>query len=239
MYQAAAQDSTVRKRHLNGAISVTHNGIALVPTFSLEKPAALFLFSYGGDRFSFDPDIRFSLEGKPWSMLFWFRYKLITGKPYRLTIGAHPALNFRSTRLPVNGDSANVTLVRRFLAGELNNQYLLGKNFTAGIYYLYARGFDVQVPRNNHFLALTAGFNKLRIAGNLYLNLNPQVFYLRQDKLDGWYTTLTIGISHKKFPLSLSGIFNQRIKSDIAGKELVWNTSLVYSFTSNWYKKRQ
>jgi hypothetical protein len=51
--------------HFNGAITVTNNGISFIPTFSLGKPAVIFDFSVG-QRLSFDPQLRFALEGKPW-----------------------------------------------------------------------------------------------------------------------------------------------------------------------------
>jgi len=30
-----------------------------------------------GKRLSFDPMFRFSLEGKPWTFIFWFRYQVL------------------------------------------------------------------------------------------------------------------------------------------------------------------
>ena len=58
--------------HISGRIATTNNGISLIPTFSLGKPALLFTLSLGKNKLSFEPDFNFSLEGKPWSMLFGF-----------------------------------------------------------------------------------------------------------------------------------------------------------------------
>jgi len=66
-------DSLKRTRYFSGAISVTNNGISIIPSFSLGKPAAIFIFSMAKRKFSFEPDIRFSLKGKPWSFVFWSR----------------------------------------------------------------------------------------------------------------------------------------------------------------------
>ena len=60
--------------------SVTNNGVSLIPSFSLGKPAAIFDLSLGKKRLSFEPQFRFALSGKPWSFLFWWRYKLIQAK---------------------------------------------------------------------------------------------------------------------------------------------------------------
>ena len=70
-------DSSKTIRHFSGSVAVTNNGISIVPSFSLGKPAVAFNFSMGKNRFSFEPDLRFSLAGKPWSFLFWSRYHLI------------------------------------------------------------------------------------------------------------------------------------------------------------------
>jgi hypothetical protein len=63
-------DSSNNVSHLNGAVTVTNNGISLIPTFTLGKPAVIFDLSIG-KRVSFDPQLRFALEGKPWSFVFW------------------------------------------------------------------------------------------------------------------------------------------------------------------------
>ena len=76
-----------------GSASITHNGISLVPSFSLAEPAAIFDLKMTKGKFSFEPEMRFALEGKPWSFLFWFRYKAIKKERFSLRIGAHPAMN--------------------------------------------------------------------------------------------------------------------------------------------------
>jgi hypothetical protein len=64
-------DSTKAVYHFGGAVTVTNNGISLLPTFSLDKPAVMFDMSVGGKKLSFEPQFRFSLEGKPWAFIFW------------------------------------------------------------------------------------------------------------------------------------------------------------------------
>src|SRR6266498_5789817 len=80
-------DSTKSISHFSGSVSITNNGISLIPTFSLSKPAAIFNMSVGKSKLSFDPEFAFSLEGKPWYFLFWFRYKLITAEKFRMNVG--------------------------------------------------------------------------------------------------------------------------------------------------------
>ncbi len=48
-----------------GSASLTHNGISLVPSFSLGDPALLFDLKFTKGKLSFEPDMRFALEGRP------------------------------------------------------------------------------------------------------------------------------------------------------------------------------
>ena len=60
-----------------GTASVSHNGISLVSSFSLEEPALLIDLKFTKGKLSFEPDMRFDLEGKPWTFIFWLRNKAI------------------------------------------------------------------------------------------------------------------------------------------------------------------
>lgn len=215
----------------SGAVSVTNNGISIVPSFSLEKPAAIFNLSMAKNRFSFDPDIRFSLAGKPWSFLFWGRYKLVTNDRFQMHAGTHLGLNFKATRLPVNGDTSNLTVTRRYLAGELYPRFLLTKNISIGIYYLYSHGLDPGTIGNTNFITLNTNFSNIRLSKQFFIRVNPQFYYLRLDKEDGFYFTSTLTVARNNFPLSVSAIVNKIIQSNIRGsKNFVWNVSLVYAF---------
>lgn len=223
------QDSAQRQYHFSGAISITNNGVSLVPTFSLGKPATIFNLSVGGERLSFEPDLRFSLEGKPWVFLFWWRYKLV--KDHRLTfnVGTHPAINFRTVVSPTDGKTS--IAVRRYLAGELAPSYALGKHFNLGLYYLYSRCLETDAARNNHFLALNGSISNIRLGNRFLLKAMPQLYLLLQDGNKGYFTAATVTLSARQFPLSLSSIVNKTIQSHIAGsKNWVWSLSLVYSF---------
>lgn len=231
-------DTTKKSTHFSGSVSVTNNGISLVPTFSLGKPAAIFIFSVGNRRLSFEPDLRFALEGKPWSFLFWWRYKVVQSGKFKLTAGVHPAINFRTFRLPVNGDSSDVIVVRRFLAGELAPNYLLSKNVSVGIYYLFSIGFDATTPKYSHFITANSNISNISLPGKLRMNLTPQFFYLKQDKRDGFYFTSSVTVSKKNFPLSISSIINKTISGNILGSKIfLWNASIIYSFNKNYVKR--
>lgn len=130
-------DSTEQIINFSGNISITNNGISFIPSFSLKKPALIFDVS-AGRRLTFEPQLRFALEGKPWSFIFWWRYKIINYEKFRVTIGAHPALSFKTNTVITNNITKEILVSSRYLAGELVPNYFITKNISIGIYYLYA-----------------------------------------------------------------------------------------------------
>ena len=232
---AQAADSAKAVSHFSGAVSVTNNGISLVPTFSLGDPAVLFNLSIGKKRLTFEPDIRFALEGKPWSFLFWWRYKLLRTEKLSINIGAHPALNFRTVPVVTNGGARDVIETRRFLAGEVSPNYFLSKNVSVGTYYLYSHGIEENRPKHTHFLTLNGNFSDIRLTDRFFMRATPQFYYLKQDARDGFYFSTAITLARRNFPLALSAILNKTIQTEIlASKELVWNVSLVYFFNKQY-----
>lgn len=236
--QAQEADSTAMISHFSGSIFLTQNGISLVPTFSLDKPAVMFLLSMGKKRLTFEPDIRFSLEGKPWSMLLWWRYKLVQNNRFSLRVGAHPGFNFRTIPVVSNGKSKDVIETRRFLAGELVPSYMISKNVKIGMYYLFSQGFD-DSQKYTHFLVLNSAFPNINLSEKFSLGIFPNVFYLRLDELEGYYASSTFRLYKHDFPLSLESIINQKIVTDILPERgFVWNVSLVYSFNKQFTEVR-
>jgi hypothetical protein len=232
-------DSVKSTSHFSGSVGITQNGIALVPTFSLGEPAGIVMLSMGKKKFSFDPEFRFSLEGKPWSVLFWFRYQAVKTSKFSLRIGAHPALNFRTQPVTINGGVQEAIITRRFFATELSPNYSIKQNISIGAYYLYAYGFDKGTPINNHFITLNANFSYIKLSQNYFMKLSPQVFVLKQDKMTGYFTTATVTLARRSFPLSIAALFNKQLKEGIAGaKDFVWNATLIYSFGRNYIQNQ-
>ena len=233
-----ASDSAKPVQHFSGAVNVTNNGISLVPSFSLEKPAVMVIMSLGGERFSFDPDIRFGLDGKPWTFLFWARYKLVPKGRLRMNTGVHLGMNFRTTMLSINNVPAENIVVRRYLAGELAPSYFVAKNISIGPYYLYSRGIDNGAVRNTHFVTLNSNFSRIPITQHFYLSLSPQVFYLAQDGRKGYYITSLLALAKNNFPLSVSYLINKKLHSNIPSRDFISSVSLIYSFNRNYVPKQ-
>ncbi|MFY7887668.1 MAG: hypothetical protein ACOVOW_02080 [Spirosomataceae bacterium] len=231
-------DSTKTPLYVGGAVNVTNNGVSLIPSFSLGKPAIMFDLVLGRKKLSFEPQMRFALEGKPWNFLFWWRYKLLKTSKWAVNLGTHPAVSFRERRYVVNGEAINVTVAQRVLASEFAPNYSIAKNVTVGVYYLFAHNFEVDATQNIHFLALRSNFPAIRLNQQFVAKVLPQIYYLNMDGVAGLYANANVTLSKKNCPITLSSILSKTIKADIAGKEFVWNLSLTYSFGKNYGEKK-
>jgi hypothetical protein len=231
IFNARAQEETESfLDDFRGTASVTNNGFSLVPSFSLGDPALLFDLKFTKRKLSFEPDMRFALEGKPWSFIFWLRYKAIENKRFSLRLGAHPALTFRTVNVFRDGQPEELLESRRYLAAEVTPTYKMSDKVGLGVYYLYGRGFDEGV-KNTHFMVLNSYFNNLYISEKWYFNISPQAYYLLSDDLKGIYIVGFVSLIKKDFPISVSAILNKAIDTEILPEDdFTWNISLVYSF---------
>jgi len=219
-------------------LSVTNNGFSIVPAFTLGEPAAFLDMRMGNKRMSFEPQFRYALEGRPWSLIFIYRYKAIIKPKFQLTFGGHlPGLNFITLPVMVNGIQENLSVVRRFLAAEIIPTYKIKNNISVGLYYLRGHGFQNHGVQNTNFLALQGNFTKIKMVGKTYFSFNPQVFYLKVDADDGFYLNATTTIGVRDFPITISSIVNKAIETEIPTKDFDWNISLIYTFDRNYVIK--
>ena len=230
-----AQDESNKSTYFGGSFGLTNNGIALLPTFSLNKPAG-FLMLNVGNRFTFEPEFHFSLEGKPWTILLWGRYKLLQGEKFKLNVGAHPGLLFQPQMLSINGaPPSEVITTERYLAGELVPNYFFTPNTSIGLYYLNGNGFAESSSKRMHFLTLNANFRKINLSENYYLRFNPQIYYLNMDKTEGFFTSSIIALARNDFPVAIQMLTNKSFKTDFPDtSDWMFSFSLIYSFGKNY-----
>lgn len=231
-------DSTQTPSFFRGQITATNNGVSLIPSFSLGKPAVLFDLNIGKGRLSFDPMIRFGMNGKPWTFVFWWRYKVVQSKKFNLSLGAHPSILFREVSVVDNGFSKNFLAAQRYFAWEASPTYALNKNVSLGSYYLGSKGLTSDIVQNTTFIAFRATINNLKIAKGITLNVLPQMYYLKMDQNDGTYANLTLNFYKKNSPLSLNAIASKAIKTQIAGKDFLWSIGAVYNINGRYLKMK-
>lgn len=226
-----SQFNSTKKLDVSGTISVMNDGISTVPSLALGKPAMIYNLSVG-KRFRFEPELRFSLEGKPWSFLFWFRYDVVQNDKVSFRIGAHPAYSFRTVPALIDDSkqSEDVIEARRFLAGDINTSYSFAENVDVGVYYLAAHGFESSVPDYTHFLSFYSSVSNISLFSDLYLNFRPQIYYLKIDEIDGFYASTSIALGVRELPVTVSTTINKVIDTEITNTDPLWNISLNYSF---------
>jgi len=213
-----------------GAVTVTNKGISLIPALTLGKPAAIFDVAITGGALSFEPQLRFGLDGKPWTFIFWGRYRPLRDGKFRLSVGAHPAFAFKTIPVSTGGgaqDSAIVT--RRYFAGDLYPSYSVAKHLSVGAYYLYSHGLDPQAFQHTHFIGARANLTNLPIGDQFFIQFAPQLYYLWMDREEGVYVNSVLTLATRRLPLSVSTLVNSPVRSSIAGgQNFLWNVSVTY-----------
>lgn len=230
-------DSTIVERTFSGAVNLTNNGFSNIPSFSLGKPATIINLTMGGKRTTFEPELRFSLEGKPWSFLFWLRHKLIFKSKYQMSVGIHPGFNFKDELATIKGVESSHIVTRRYLTEELNQNFVINKYISTSLYYMYGRGIDVGTTKNTHYLSLRMALNNLKVSKDISFRINPQVFYLKTDEKEGFFVASSFGIFKKNWPVSIGAIMNKKISGNIIAKDFNWNVGLNYVFGGKFRKQ--
>ena len=219
---AQRRDTTDHRLQAAGAITVTNKGISTLPALTLGKPAGIIDVAVGRNGWSFAPQFRWALEGKPWSFIFWGRYRFPTGDKFHLVVGAHPAVVFKTISTEL--------VARRYFATELAPSYTLARHLDVGAYYFYGKGIDQESIQHTNMIAARAWLTNIPIAHDFALHFAPQLYYLTMDGDDGVYVSSTLSLSHRKLPVSIASLVTEPFQSDIpGGQEFLWNVSLVYS----------
>jgi hypothetical protein len=235
---AQKTDSTQAPNFFTGQITATNNGISLIPSFSLGKPAILFDLSIGKKRLSFDPMLRFAMNGKPWAFVFWWRYKMFDNKKFKMSVGAHPSVVFREVSIINNGITKDYLTAQRYFAWEATPTYFPHKKIGFGFNYLGSKGLTKDIVQHTTFLAFKAIMPSISLSKSINLSLIPQVFYLKMDKNEGTYVSGIVGVSKRNFPISISSIMSKKIKSAIAGNDFVWNLQLNYNINNKYFRQK-
>jgi len=230
-------DSLKRVSHFGGTVTITNKGISTIPNLTLGKPAALFAMTTGR-KISFEPEFRFALDGKPWTFIFWWRYQLYKSDKFITRVGINPSIYFKATTITTDGVQLEKTIAQRNLTGDLSPTFLVDKNISIGLYYMYIHGFEEDAVRNTHFLAVRPYFSNIRVTKQLLMSFYPQVYYLKTDAKDGFYVSSTLILAKRNFPFSVSSMFTTPVQTKIpAGRSTIWNVSLAYTFNKDYVEK--
>lgn len=241
-YTVSAQknDSTIAKiNSFGGAVTIQSKGISTIPNLTLGKPAAIFDMKVGR-KLTFEPQFRFSLEGKPWAMVFWWRYYGSISNKFKVTLHANHSLSYKSiTSYTSSGTSQEIIRTTRYLAGAIAPNYQINKYISAGMYLFYTRGIEKYITRNTWMVSFRPAISNISVTKSIAARIGPEIYYLKMDDNDGVYLNTSFTISKNNFPLSVSGLINKPLKSNIPSEyDFLWNVGLSYTFNKNYIESR-
>lgn len=209
-------------------LNISNNGLSLFPNFSLGRPAAIINLSVRKKGFAFEPELRWGLDAKPWSYIYWFRYRYRPGKKFELRAGVHPAYIFSENEVQINGKSEMRYISQRYAAGEIAPSYRFSDKFSLALHYVSGFGLDPYAIRRSHFLSVQPSFPSTSLGKGVFVGFFPQVFYLQLAENKGYYFSETLTVNKRDFPVYLSSVFTSKIKSDVPGDKVVWNVGINF-----------
>jgi len=237
---AQENDSTAAKiNSFGGAVTIQSKGISTIPNLTLGKPAAVFDMKLGR-KLTFEPQFRFSLDGKPWAMVFWWRYYGSLGNKLKVTLHTNYSFSYKNiTSYTSSGASQEIIRTTRYLVGAIAPTYQANKYIGIGMYLFYNRGIEKFITRNTWMVSFRPSISNIPITKNIAARLNPEIYYLKMDDNDGVYLNTGFLISKNNFPFSVSGLINKPLKSNIPSEyDLLWNVGLSYTFNKKYIEAR-
>lgn len=233
---AQKNDSTITKiNSFGGGVTLQTKGISTIPNLTLGKPAAVFDLKIGR-KLTFEPQFRFSLEGKPWAMVFWWRYYASISNRFTLTFHTNHSLSFKSiTSYTSSGTSQEIIRTTRYLVGAIAPNYQISKHIGIGMYLFYNHGLETYITRNTYLASFRPTFSNIPITKNIIARFAPEIYYLKMDDNGGVFFNSRFLISKNNFPLSISGLINKPLESNIPSDyDFLWNVGLTYTFSKKY-----
>jgi len=229
-------DSTnIKINSFGGAITIQSKGISTIPNLTLGKPAAIFDLKVGR-KLTFEPQFRFSLDGKPWAMVFWWRYYGSIGEKFKITFHTNYSLAYKTiTSYPSPETPQEIIRTTRYLVAAIQPNYQFNKYIGAGMYLFYNRGLESYITQNTYMIAFRPALSNITITKNIVARLNPEVYYLKMDQNDGLFFNARFLVSIKNCPVSMSGLVNKPLRSNIPSDyDFLWNIGLSYTFNKSY-----
>ena len=230
------KDSTAaRISSFGGAVTIQSKGISTIPNLTLGKPAAVFDMKIGR-KLTFEPQFRFALDGKPWAMVFWWRYYASISNKFKVTLHTNYSFSYKTiTSYSSSGIPQDLIRTTRYLVGAVAPNYQFNKYVGVGMYLFYNRGIEKFITQNTYMASFRPSFSNIPVTKNISARFGPEVYYLKMDDKDGVYLNTTLSISKKNFPLSVSALINKPLRSDIPSEyDFLWNVGLIYSFNKEF-----
>jgi len=218
-----SQGDSIKKIVAAASISINSNGIAPIPSFSLDKPAIISSVSISKGRFSYMPALAIGFNLKPWYIDNWLYYKLIDSLKFNLKAGFNYSLFF-------GNDNISGIHGQRYFTGALDAAYQPWKSINFLFAYWYDAGQD-EGSIQGHYLTYTAEKYGIKLGNQLSLAVGIQIFYINYtDNNDGLFITPRLNLTANKVPLYLYFQATQTLQTNISPyPKFKWNIGLAYS----------
>jgi hypothetical protein len=220
-------DTTKIPVHISGTVSVNLNGIAPVPAFALGKPAIIANASMQKGRFSYDPQIAYGFNFKPWIIDNWFHFNLLNTSRFEIRTGVDISMFFSDFESP---DGIKLQ-GQRYVALELSGKYKISRKSSFELMFWRDNGID-EGTISGYFINLVYDISDINLGKNLLLAINVQAFGIDYtDNNDGIFIAPKLTFSTPALPLIL---FSQGIVPITANMEpkpeFQWNLGLGFTF---------
>lgn len=224
-------DSTKAKATLTGLILVTNNGIAQIPAYSLDRPAASALLFLKIRRFSYEPDFNFALDGRPWGFGHSFFYHVAHKNKFRLRMGPALGLAFSYPEVMQNGELVRINKGERYFITKILPSYIFSRRTTLSLIYWNGQNLEKQSINSINFLSALLSITQLPLGNKLYTSWYPQVFYLNVDGDDGLFLSPVVAVGVKNIPFYLSSQVNATLWTKMNPRPAFkWNVAVNYAF---------
>ena len=224
--QRHADSTRSKKLKAEAKLSLNSNGIAYIPAFSLDKPAITGYFSLIKGRFSYDPQLSYGLDLKPWIIDNWFHYKIVDRPAFELRAGAIISAFFSEYET----EDEPILQAQKYLGAELMGKYKFTPTSSLSFTYLLDRGQDPGTL-SGHFFNLQADKSDINLGKRGLLSASLQIFYINYTgDNDGLFAAGNISASIRNIPFSIFFQAIQAIASNITPfPEFKWNVGLAYT----------
>lgn len=221
--------------NFTAAVTIQSKGISTIPNLTLGKPAVVFDLKLGR-KLTFEPQFRFALDGKPWAMVFWWRYYETIGNKFKITYHTNYSLSYKAIEFPTSpGISQEMIRTTRYLVGAIEPNYRFNKYLGVGMYFFYNYGIESFITRNTYMILLRPAFSEIPIAKDIVAMATPEIYSLKMDDRSGVYFNSRFSISRKNCPFSISALINKPLKSTIPSEyDFLWNVGLSYTFNKKF-----
>jgi len=225
-FSSEKPDSLKPKLNAGVTFSLNSNGIASIPAFSLGKPAMMASTYFIKGRFSYEPLLAYSLDGKPWFIDNWFHYKPIVRPKYELRVGFNLSTFGSEYELPEGA----IIKAERYFAFELTQTYKFSSRSLLSLAYWNDQGKEPGTI-SGHFVSLTGERSDIRIGKNVLLAANVMLFYINYTgKSDGLFVSPKISSYVRNFPVTIFFQATQTIQTNIEPyPEFRWNLGISYT----------